>query len=100
MVSSCEDTVGAPFAVLKKVDGGMFEAKVGETPAPVLQKGAVLEYLGSPGRNPPGGDDTVLVRDFRGRLLRCFGFFCNCEAPSISAEEGPGKKLGLLTRRA
>jgi hypothetical protein len=78
--------VGAPFAVLKKADESMFEAKVGDTPDPVLQKAAVLEYRGSLGGNPPTRDETVLVRDFLGRLLRCFGFFCNCEDPSISAE--------------
>jgi hypothetical protein len=92
--------VGAPFAVLKKADEGMFEVKVGDTPELVLLNTAELEYRGSLGGNPPTGGETVLVRNFRGRLRRCFGFFCSCEDPSISPEEGPGKRLGLLTRRA
>ena len=100
MVRSCEGTVDVPLAVLKKVDEDVFEAKPGESPAPVLQKGAVPEYLGSPGKYPERGVEMVPVRDFRWRLLRCFGFFCSCEDPSTSAGDGPWKKLGLLTRRA
>ena len=89
--------MGAPFAVLKKADEDMFEVKVGD---PVLQKTAVLEYRGSLGESPPTGDETVLVCDLRGRLLRYFGFFCNCGDPSISPGGGGGKRQGLLTRRA
>ena len=91
--------MGALFAVLKKADEDMFEVKVGDL---VLQKMAVLEYRGSLGESPPTGDETVLVGDFHGRLLRCFGFFSNCGDPSISPAGGRKKARGqgLLTRRA